>query len=173
MTHTHTDPNTSKLQKSKVGSSSRVPTLFNEVDNLFDQLRTRDWTHPFGFPVQFSDVAQPRVPMFSEGKLLKVDIVDRDKDLLLRAELPGVDKKDLEITMTENSVTIKASCYHQQKEEKEDYYRSEITHGHYSRTVGLPADVDMDLVTTSFKDGVLELVAPKLERSQRRAIKVK
>ena len=110
--------------------------------------------------------------MFAEGRMPKVDIIDNDNDLLIRAELPGVDKKDLDISMTDNSVTIKASSRYEEKEEKADYYRSEIAQGAYSRTIGLPADVDIDQATTSFKNGVLELTVPKLERSQRRSIKV-
>lgn len=86
--------------------------------------------------------------------------------------MPGVAKKDLDISMTDHSVTIKACTSYENKEEKSDYYRSEIEQGEYSRTIGLPADVDIDQAKSSFKNGLLELTVPKMERSQRRSIKV-
>jgi len=170
MSHTtkQTDSSITKLHKESPGSLRKMFTPFDELDSLFDQLRARDWMHPF----HWNNEPTSRIPMFAEGRQPKVDILDRDKDLMIRAELPGVDKKDLDISMTDSSVTIKASSHYEDKEEKGDYYRSEIAHGEYSRTIGLPADVNIDKAKTHFKNGVLELTVPKLERSQRRSIKV-
>jgi HSP20 family protein len=108
-----------------------------------------------------------------EGRVPKVDVIDRDHEVAVRAELPGVDKKDLDVSMTENSVTIKASTKHEEKEEKGDYYRCEISQGSYARTVSLPSVVDTDQAKASFKDGILELVIPKIEKSRKRTIEVK
>ena len=166
--HKHTGPNVTKLHKGETAPVRRMLAPFDEFDRFFDQLRSRDWLAPFHWPER----VESHIPMFAEGRMPKVDIIDRDKDLLIRAELPGVDKKDLDISMTGSSVTIKASTRYEEKEEKGDYYRSEIAQGQYARTIGLPAEVDMDQAKTSFKDGVLELTVPKLERSQRRTIKV-
>lgn len=168
MTRTNIGPTVTKHEKTRSGSGHHIPNLFNEFDQLFDQYRSHDWAHLFHTP----EVVQPAQSIFSEGRLPKIDIVDRDKDLLVRAELPGVEKKDLDISMTDNSVTIKASSSFQDKEEKENYYRCEISQEQFVRAIRLPADVNVEKVTTSFKDGVLELTAPKLEPSQRRTIKV-
>lgn len=154
--------------KNVARSAHRMLAPFDELDSLFDQLRTRDWMHPFHWP----DTVQSHIPMFAEGKIPKVDIIDNEKDMLIRAELPGVDKENLDISMTDNTVTIKAKTSYGKKEEKGDYYRSEITQGLYTRTIGLPADVDIDQAKSTFKNGVLEITVPKLERSQRRSIKV-
>ena len=167
MTRTHIGPTVTK-DKGRSGSGHHIPNLYNEFDQLFDQYRSHDWAHLFHTP----EVVQPVQSMFTEGRLPKIDIIDRDKDLLLRAELPGVEKKDLDISMTDNSVTIKASSCFQDKEEKENYYRCEISQEQFVRAIRLPAEVNVEKVTTSFKDGVLELTAPKLEPSQRRTIKV-
>jgi HSP20 family protein len=102
----------------------------------------------------------------------KVDVLDRDNEVLVRAELPGVKKEDLEVSMTDNTVTIKGTTSHEEKEEKGDYYRHEISKGSFSRTVTLPGDVDSDKCKTRFKDGVLELTVPKVEKAKRRTIKV-
>lgn len=139
-----------------------------EFGHLFAQLKSPEWMHSFNWP----DAVQPHIPMFTDGKVPKIDIIDNDNDLLIRAELPGVDKKDLDISMIDNRVTIKASTSYEDKEEKGNYYRSEITQGEYCRTLTLPADVDIEHAETSFKNGVLELTVPKVEHSQRRTIKV-
>ena len=171
MTHAQkqTKPAVTKLHKDVASPAHRMLAPFEEFDRFFNQLRSRYWMHPsFHWP----DAVQSHIPMFAEGRTPKVDIIDNDKDMLIRVELPGVDKKDLDISMTDNTVTIKAKTRYEKKEEKSDYYRSEIEQGLYTRTIGLPADVDIDKVTSSFKNGVLELTVPKMERSQRRAIKV-
>jgi len=164
----HTDPSVTKLNKGEMTPTRHTLSPFEDFERLFSQLRHRDWLAPF----HWSETAQSHLPMFAEGKMPKVDIIDREKELLIRAELPGVEKKDLDISMTESSVTIKADSYYEDKEEKGDYYRTEIAQGAYSRTIGLPADVDIDQAKTKFKHGVLELTVPKLERSQRRSINV-
>ncbi len=162
----HEHPNVTTLQKA--GTAPRKLTPFDEIDELFNAL-SRSWLRPFGA----NESAQARIPMFAEGKLPKVDIIDSDDDILIRAELPGVDKKDLDISMTDTSVTINAKTSYEDKEEKGNYYRSEIVQGEYSRTVNLPAEVDIDNVKTSFKNGVLELDVPKLARAKRRNIEIK
>lgn len=170
MTHAQkqTKPTVTNLHKNVASPTHRMSAPFEEFDRFFEQLRSRDWMHPFHWP----DTVQSHIPMFAEGRIPKVDIIDNDNDMLIRAELPGVDKKDLDISMTDNTVTIKAKTNYETKEEKSDYYRSEIAQGMYTRTIGLPADVDIDKAKSSFKNGVLELTVPKVERSQRRSIKV-
>ncbi len=170
MTHTQkqTTPNITKLQETNASPARRKLTPFDEFDHFFNQLSKRDWMHAFHWP----DAIQSHIPMFSEGKLPNVDIIDSDKNLLIRAELPGVEKKDLDISMTDNTITLKAKTSYEEKEEKSNYFRSEIAQGEYIRTITLPADVDIEQAKSSFKNGVLELTVPKLERSQRRTIKV-
>jgi HSP20 family protein len=101
-----------------------------------------------------------------------VDVVDRDEDVMVRAEVPGMDKKDLDISVTENTVTIKGARKEEKNEEKGEYYRREISESSFSRTVALPADVDGSRAKASCSDGVLELVMPKLKKSTRHTVKV-
>ncbi|MDH5368856.1 MAG: Hsp20/alpha crystallin family protein [Gammaproteobacteria bacterium] len=167
-THKKSTPKVTTLHENKASAASRMLAPFEEFEQFFNQLRNRDWMHPFHWP----DAVQSHIPMFAEGKIPKVDIIDNDKDLLIRAELPGVDKKDLDISMTDNTLTIKASTSYEYKEEKSHYYRSEIAQGQYLRTLGLPADVDIDHAKSTFENGVLEMTVPKLKHSQRRSIKI-
>lgn len=90
----------------------------------------------------------------------------------MRAEVPGVKKEDLDVSTTDNTVTIKGSTRHEEKEEKGDYYRSEITRGSFSRTVALPSEVDSAKAKARYKDGILELTLPKVNKSKRRTVKV-
>lgn len=155
----------SEIQKVE---SARTLSPFEERDRLFDHFMTRSWFRPF----QMEWPSLPKTSMPFEGRTPHIDVIDRDDEVVVKAELPGVDKKDLDISMTQNTVTIKGRTSHEEKEEKGDYYRCEITRGSYTRTLSLPADVDEDKARAAFKDGILELTLPKLKKSKRRTIQV-
>jgi HSP20 family protein len=146
---------------------SRALSPFDEMDRMFDSFFPRGWLRPLRWEWPSLGEMTP-----FEGKIPKVDVIDRDDEVLVRAEIPGVDKKDLDISMTENTVTIKGSTRREEKEEKGNYYRCEISSGAFTRTVALPGDVNADKAKATFKDGMLELNIPKVEKSKRRTIKV-
>ena len=102
----------------------------------------------------------------------KVDIIDRDTEIAVRAELPVVMKEDLDVTVTDDSVTVKAHTSHEEKEEKGEYYRREMSYGEYQRTLALPHTVDGEKARATFTDGVLELTLPKVEKTSRKKVKV-
>jgi HSP20 family protein len=155
-----------ELQKAE---PRRALSPFEEMDRMFGDFLSRSWMRPFRWEMpSWGEMAKP-----FEGKMPKVDVIERDDEVVVKAELPGVDKKDLDVSVTENSVTIKGTTSHEEKEEKGDYYRSEISRGAYARTVSLPAYVDADKAKASFKDGVLELKLPKVEKAKRRSIEIK
>jgi HSP20 family protein len=139
-----------------------------EMERLFENFYPRGWMRPLhtDWP-SWSEMARS-----FEVKMPKVDVIDRDDEVVVRAEVPGVEKKDLDVSVTEQSITIKGETSHETKEEKGDYVRSEISQGTFSRTVSLPSTVDADKVKAEFKDGVLQLTMPKVERTKRRAIKI-
>jgi HSP20 family protein len=143
---------------------SRMLSPFEGFDRMFDDFLGRGWMRPFrrdwlAFPE--IDITMP-----------KVDVIDRDEEVVVRAEVPAVKKEDIEVSISGNMVTIKGETKKEEKEEKGDYYRSEISRGSFSRMVSLPADVDESKAKASLKDGVLELTLPKVEKAKRRTIKV-
>jgi HSP20 family protein len=140
---------------------------FEEMDRLFDNFMRRGWLRPWRFE-------WPSFPELAtlESKMPKVDVVERDSEIVVRAEVPGVDKKDLDVSVSDNAVTIKGSTRHEEKEEEGDYYRHEISTGAFSRMVALPANVDGSKAKADFKDGVLELTLPKVEKAKRHSIKL-
>lgn len=148
--------------------SAQPLTPFEAMDRLFESYFPGGWLRPFHaeWP-SWSHGVEP-----FEGKTPKVDVIDRDQEIFIKAELPGVDKKDIDVSVTHNTVTIKGHTRHEEKQEKGDYYRCEISRGAYSRTVMLPAEVADDKARAKFKDGVLELTLPKLSKLSRRSIKV-
>ena len=154
---------TSKPVSASNKSINRLFSPLDDVERIFEGLIPRSWlrSHRDEWPLLSLEMRVPRV-----------DIVDRDDEILVRAEIPGVDKKDVEITLTEDLLTIKAGARHESKEEKGDYYRSEISSGMFARTITLPGSVNADKARSEFKDGVLKLALPKVENAKRRTIKV-
>lgn len=144
-------------------------TPLDEMERMFEELMPRGWMQPFrgGWPR-----LQEMAPF--EGRWPRVDVQDRESDILVRAELPGVKKDDLDISVSEGSVTLKAETRHEKEEGEEggDYYRREITAGSFARTIALPGDVDADNAKARFEDGVLELTLPKREQAKRKRIQV-
>lgn len=143
---------------------SRWLSPFEEMTHMFDNFSSRNWMRPLH--MDWPDWSH--VPSPFGSKLPHMDIIEREEEVVLRAELPGVEKKDLEVTMSDHAITVKAETNYEGKEEKGDYFRSEIAHGEFCRTVLLPADVDVDNVKSSFKNGLLEVHVPKLEKENRK-----
>lgn len=106
------------------------------------------------------------------GRMPQVDVIDGDSEIKVRAALPGVDRRDLQVDVTQDMVSIRGSTRKENKEERENYFRSELMHGEFARTIPLPSAVDSERARASFKDGLLELVLPKTEKRQRRSIPI-
>lgn len=158
---------TKKGQEIQKAAPARVLSPFEEMDRMFDQFLRRGWMRPWRFEwPSFPEVSLPEI------KVPKVDVIDRENEVVVKAEVPGVEKKDLDISVGEDTVTIKGSSSHEEKQEKGDYYRCEISRGAFARTVALPAAVDGSKAKASFKDGMLELTLPKVEKARRHTVKV-
>ena len=102
----------------------------------------------------------------------KMDVIDQDKEIVVRAEIPGVEKDDLEVTVTDHSVCIQAKTHKEEKEEKKNYFHQEIIHGEIYRSIVLPCQVDETRASASFKDGVFELTVPKLETAHKQKVEI-
>lgn len=144
--------------------------FFKEMDRIFDEYLPRRWWHQLhlGGP---GPLGGHHLAPFA-GKSPSVDVIDREEELLIKAELPGVDKKDINISIANNVLTLEATMAKEEKEEKSDYYRQEICRGSYRRSIQLPAAVKEDEAKATFKNGILELTLPKMEKTKRSTIKV-
>lgn len=107
------------------------------------------------------------------GWVPAVDMVDAKDEIVLRADLPGMDEKSIEVTVQNGTLTISGERKEEKEEKKEDYYYSERTYGVFSRTVMLPSGVEADKVKATFKKGVLEVHLPKATEAKGKKIDIK
>lgn len=134
------------------------------------------------FLERFSSGLMPRMGMPAFGEMSwpfqanapKVDVVERDDEILIRAELPGVNKDDLRLSLRDQTLTIRADTRKEEKEEKGNYFRREISTSTFQRTLTLPAAVEQDesKAKATFRDGVLQLKLKKVEDDSVRKIRV-
>lgn len=157
---------TEKKKEIQSVTPPRALSPFEEMERLFEESFPRGWMQRWGWP-SLGELTRPM-----ERISPRVNVIDRDEEVVVRAEIPGVKKEDLDISVTENSVSIKGSTKHEEKEEKGDYYRCEISSGSFARTVALPSSVDTEKVKATFEDGVLELKIPKISKAKRKRIKL-
>jgi HSP20 family protein len=92
-----------------------------------------------------------------------VDIYETSDSLVVEAELPGIDPKDIEVTVDDGVLTVKGERKHEKEVEDENYYRVERAYGVFTRSVRLPADTEADNVKASYDSGVLKVTVPKVE----------
>ncbi len=139
-----------------------VYSLQKEMNTIFDDFFKRSDLMPF-------EREPKRFGTFSPS----VDVKDNSKDVTIKAELPGMDEKDIEVSLTEGAITIKG----EKKEEKEDkgknYYRMERSYGSFSRTIPLPTGIDSEKASAVFKKGVLTITIPKTEEAKAKIKKIK
>jgi HSP20 family protein len=137
------------------------------MEDFFETFLGRSMMEPLG-------LRRPVVADFEgpEFRLPRVDMIDFDDHLLLRAELPGIKKDDIELSISDDSVTI-AVVRDVKKEKKEErFYRYELAHGAFERTLDLPKTVDPGKAKAELKDGILEIVLPKALKENRRTLKI-
>ncbi|MDY6781848.1 MAG: Hsp20/alpha crystallin family protein [Cyanobacteriota bacterium] len=101
-----------------------------------------------------------------------IELQDREDELLLRAEVPGIEGKDLDIRVSRNAVTLRGEHRFDHKKEEKGHVRSEFYYGKFERTVGLPVAVQNDKVSAEFANGILTLTLPKADEARNRVIKV-
>jgi len=130
--------------------------LHDQIDRLFD-----DFTRGFGMPTLANDrgFGWP-----------SIDVKEDDKRFCVEAELPGMDNKDVEVTLTENVLTIRGEKRVEQEDSKRHY--SERYFGQFERRIPFGTEVDADAVKASFKNGVLKVEVPKAARAQERARRI-
>lgn len=141
-----------------------------EVERLFERLMPTTWMRPMSWNWPLWAGLEET---FEHIRIPKLDVVDRDKEILIRVELPGVEKKDIQVSLNDSTLNIMGCVSHESKEQKRDYVRCEIAHGNFSRSLAMPEGVETSKISASMHDGILEIVLPKEAGTQRRAVEVK
>ncbi len=101
-----------------------------------------------------------------------VDIFETENELVLKADVPGIELKDIDIRMENGTLTIKGERNFEKDEKTSGYHRLERSYGSFARTFTLPDTVDAEKVAADYKDGVLSITLPKKEVAKPRTIKV-
>lgn len=133
---------------------------FREIERFFEDVRRRAFWPWAEFAME--PIGAPSVDIYEEGE-----------DIVLKAEIPGIKKEELDVNITDNTVTISGEKKKEEKVEKKDYYRVERSYGSFSRSIPLPAEVQTDKSTAKFKDGILEIRIPKTEEAKKKKRRLK
>jgi len=130
-----------------------------ELDHLFEDFGGRGWLTPM------LDKAQlPQGPWSPQ-----IEILERDNELVLRADLPGLTKDDVNVEIASDGITIEGERKNEHDEKREGYFRSERSYGKFSRRIPMPEGVKAEDASASFSNGVLEISIPALKREERKA----
>ncbi|HLT17710.1 MAG TPA: Hsp20/alpha crystallin family protein [Acidimicrobiales bacterium] len=131
--------------------------VFERFDRLFDE-----WTRtlPFRWPAWSA-------PDWRDAEVIRVDEYAKDRELVIRAELPGIDPdEDVEVTVADGTLHITAERTEEKREEeKGNWIRREIRRGSFSRSLALPEGVSEDDISASYRDGILEITVPMPEKA--------
>ena len=130
--------------------------LRSDIDRMFDEL---------------FDFSLSTVP-FRRGNYPAIDMTETDNEIILKAELPGIDPKDIDINVTPDRVEIRGEVKDEREQKDTGCCIMERYHGTFERVIGLPTEVNQDGVKANYKDGILEITLPKTEPSKPKAKKV-
>lgn len=136
-------------------------TPFRHIDDMFESFFRRPWLS--SMPRLFEDRdLSPSVDIFEDGD-----------EVVVKTELPGMEKDNININLTENAITLSGEKKKEEKVERKNYYHLERSYGSFSRSFNLPSEVLTDQAKASFKNGLLEVRIPKTEEAKKKVQKVK
>jgi HSP20 family protein len=128
------------------------------------------WFRPMSLLEEFEEMARAA---FDTGLTPKLDMFEEDNELVIKAEMPGIRKKDLNISLEGDVLTIKAEKKAEKEVKDATHYTRERRFGQYSRYMTLPARVDAEKVSATLKKGLLEIRLPKAEGPESKKIEIK
>lgn len=102
-----------------------------------------------------------------------VDVSETKNEIVLRAEVPGLDTKDIDISLSDGLLTIRGEKKQEREDKEEDYHVVERSYGTFTRSIRLPKEVQSDKISASYKNGILKVTLPKSEEAKKKEIKIK
>lgn len=144
-------------------------SLRREVDRLFDEF------HPFGWRLPAArSVFGLEVPKLGSDWAVApaMDLVEKEKEYEITAELPGIDEKNVDIKLANGTLTIKGEKKEEKEEKQKDYYLSERRYGSFQRSFSVPEGVDTSKIEATFTKGVLTITLPKSAAAQQAEKKI-
>jgi HSP20 family protein len=141
---------------------TELDRLRGEMDRLFRDLFDRS-----SLPS-----SEKGASLQTRGWVPPVDVIDRPEEVILRAMVPGMEKKDIQVTVSNGTLTLSGERKAESEIKDEDYYSCEQTYGKFYRTIDLPTAVKTDKVNANLKNGILEIRLPKSEAVKPKAIEI-
>jgi HSP20 family protein len=159
------------LPKKEREAGRALRPFTHSMEEFFENAFPRRWMEGYSEPFAWG---RPFLAEFDEkfDVFPKVDILDKDDKLVVRADVPGIKKEDLEITISGDRLIIEAKREYEEEEKKEEFVRHEMAYGRLYRSVLLPFEVLGDEAKAELKDGVLEIFLPKVEATTPFKVKV-
>jgi HSP20 family protein len=151
---------------------TKALTPFHEMERRLQEMEK--WFEDFfRRPFSFMPSWLPRLRMPELEELSpSVDVMTEGDVVVVKAELPGMKKEDIDVNLTKDTITISGEKRKEEKVEKKDYHSIERSYGSFRRSFGLPAEVETEKASATFKDGVLEIRIPKTEEAKKKEKKV-
>jgi HSP20 family protein len=161
------DRSTEKLRK-EVADMTRMLQLLPRRDGFLSLFPGTGVFDRF-----FNDLELP--DLFNEERVLvpAFDISETEKEYMITGEIPGIDTKELDITLLDGILTVKGEKKNEKEDKDENYHRIERHYGSFQRNFRIPEKVKTDKLNATYKDGVLKLTLPKAEASEAKKIEVK
>jgi len=144
------------------GEGWHLPTVFDRMERMMDEMFRGELLGRFGAPW---DRFMREVGFGGEGGI-RLDMYEDGGTLVVKADLPGIVKEDLNVRVAEGNLLISGERRHEEKVERKDYLRVERHTGTFSRTIPLPEGVNTEGITASLKEGILEVRIPRTETSK-------
>jgi len=147
-----------------------IRRLESEIDEIFSQF-WRSAKPRFALPRSKGGEIQSAETSIAFAP--SVDVIEKENEIVVKADLPGIDKKDIKIKVEPDAVVISGEVKKEKKEKEENYYIEERVYGSFYRAIPLPSEVDPEKAQAKFENGVLEIVLPKVETGKKaREIKI-
>jgi HSP20 family protein len=144
---------------------SPLGTWEREIERMFDDFPSWRWPRVL-------DLERFRFPREPRLQAPALDMYEDRNDVVVKAEIPGMTKDEVEISVSESTLTLKGEKKKEEEVKEKDYYRCEREYGAFMRRVTLPAEVKAEDAKATFKDGVLEIRLPKSEEAKKKAVHV-
>lgn len=141
------------------------------VDNIFEEIKrmqremNRIFSNFWGRR-EFEELQEAEEIKIPEMRKPLADIEESDKEVVIKFEIPGVDKRDIQLNITQNKIEVRVERKQEEKIKREGFYRLERSYGGFYRSISLPTEVIPEKAKAKYRDGILEVRIPKVKKKQ-------